>query len=237
MFVPSFAQKIEDLTAQDQYLAKFNAENRIYAKPSNYDAKPWFLHLNAQKSKWPRRFRELDPEILHMCLYALAEPFWMFCCFFCFFFAENVGSLNTQISSKKQKPKYLTKKTENKKYIFVRLGRGTLNTCAKFRGLTLKNGVDIGIWRDFGFYANQPVCFARASPAQMKSEQAVPWGKNIASCRTVCETFPGVRNGLLCIPIQALCCVCCPERSGLFLFCQPAPWFFFFKSVLMLTLV
>jgi len=155
------------------------------------------------------------------------------------------GLLIPKISCKKQKPKYLTKKTENKKYIFVRLGRGTLNTCAKFRGLTLKNGVDIGIWRDFGFYANQPVCFARASPAQMKSEQAVPWGKNIASCRTVCETFPGVRDGLLCVSIRALYCVCCLERSGLFLlcpsvlflFCQPAPWFFFFTSVLMSTLV
>ena len=32
-------------------------------KPSNYDAKPWFLHFTAQKSKWPRCFWEMDPEI------------------------------------------------------------------------------------------------------------------------------------------------------------------------------
>ena len=54
------------------------------------------------------------------------------------------------------------------------------------------------------------------------------------------ETFPGVRDGLVCIPIRALYCACCPERSGLFIlcpsvllhFCKPAPWFhfsFFFK--------
>ena len=44
--------------------------------------------------------------------------------------AEHVGSPKTQISPKKQKPKYLAKKTKNKNPPFVkRLGRGILNTC------------------------------------------------------------------------------------------------------------
>ena len=30
-------------------------------KPSNYDAKPWFLHFTTQRSKFPRRFREIWP--------------------------------------------------------------------------------------------------------------------------------------------------------------------------------
>ena len=33
--------------------------------------------------------------------------------------------------------------SEKKKKHRTRLGKGTLNTCAKFQGLTLKNGVDI----------------------------------------------------------------------------------------------
>ena len=42
-------------------------------------------------------------------------------------------------------PKVSSKKTKNKtkKAISKKLGRGTLNTCAKFKGLTLKTGVDI----------------------------------------------------------------------------------------------
>ena len=51
----------------------------------------------------------------------------------------------TQISGEKKK--------KIKIPIRKRLGRGTLNTCAKFQGLSLKNGVDIGLWRNLGFYA------------------------------------------------------------------------------------
>ena len=57
---------------------------------------------------------------------------------FGFFFAGHVGSLKTQISQKLQKPKYLAKICTGiyeKKNICKRLGRGTLNTCAKFQGL------------------------------------------------------------------------------------------------------
>ena len=37
------------------------------------------------------------------------------------------------------------KKTKTKNTIRKRLGRGTLNTCAKLQGLSLKNGVGIGL--------------------------------------------------------------------------------------------
>ena len=40
-------------------------------------------------------------------------------------------------------PTFSAKKKEGKKNIRKGLGKGTLNTCAKFQGLTLKNGVDI----------------------------------------------------------------------------------------------
>ena len=63
------------------------------------------------------------------------------------------GLFKTQISQNLLKPKYLTKRQEPKNPIRWRLGMGTLNTRAKFQGLTLKNGVDVGIWRNFGFYA------------------------------------------------------------------------------------
>ena len=40
-------------------------------------------------------------------------------------------------------PTFSAKKNKTEKLIRNRLGRGTLNTCAKFQGLTLNNGVDI----------------------------------------------------------------------------------------------
>ena len=56
MFVQSFAQICEELTAQDQYQVIFNAQIELTLEPSNYDAKPCFLHFTAQKFKCPRRF-------------------------------------------------------------------------------------------------------------------------------------------------------------------------------------
>ena len=56
--------------------------------------------------------------------------------YFLFFFAGNLGSLKTQISQKKQKPKYLAKKKKTKNPIRKMLGRGTLNPFAKFQGLS-----------------------------------------------------------------------------------------------------
>ena len=82
-------------------------------KPSNYHVKPWFLHVTAQKSKYPRRFWELDPEFLYTCLMCPCRAFYE--CFFCFlfFFAENVGSLKTQISPKNTKTQISDGKSKN----------------------------------------------------------------------------------------------------------------------------
>ena len=75
---------------------------------------------------------------------APAEPFTIFFCSRrkCGGDPNIPKNTKTQISDgKKKKQKH------------SRLGRCTLNTCAKFQGLTLKKGVDIGIWSNVGFYA------------------------------------------------------------------------------------
>ena len=48
-------------------------------------------------------------------------------------------STKTQISGE------IREKKKGKKNASKRLGRGTFNACAKFQGLSLKNGVDIGL--------------------------------------------------------------------------------------------
>ena len=58
--------------------------------------------------------------------------------------------LRPKYTKKRWKPKYLAKKKKNTR---KRLGKDTLNTCAKFQGLTLENGVDFGIRIKLGFYA------------------------------------------------------------------------------------
>ena len=74
-------------------------------KPSSYDAKPWFLHFTAQKSKCPRRFWEIDPEFLRVCLMCPCRAFYEWVFLFLFFFVGNLGSLKTHISQKIQNPK------------------------------------------------------------------------------------------------------------------------------------
>ena len=49
-------------------------------KLSNYEAKPWLSHFTAQKSKCPRRFGEMDPEILRTCSMCPCQAFYE--CFF-----------------------------------------------------------------------------------------------------------------------------------------------------------
>ena len=52
--------------------------------------------------------------------------------------------LKTQKEQKYENPNiWRGKKKKRKRSLTV--GRGTLNTCAKFEGLSLKNGVDIGL--------------------------------------------------------------------------------------------
>ena len=59
--------------------------------------------------------------------------------FLLFFLAENVGP---NIPQKYQNPNIWRKKINKNRSL--RLGRGTVNTCAKFHSLPLENGVDIG---------------------------------------------------------------------------------------------
>ena len=54
-------------------------------KPSNYDAKPWFMHFTAQKSKCLRCFWELDPETLHTYLVCPCPAFYEWGFLLCFF--------------------------------------------------------------------------------------------------------------------------------------------------------
>ena len=123
-------------------------------KPSNYDAKPWLLPFTAQKSKFPRRFWEKDPEILHTYLCAHAEPFARVCVSF---HGWKCGiPWDPSIKNKKTKLKYRAKK-ERKSPFVQRLSRGTLNACAKFQGLPLKNDADFGLWRIWG-HVFEPVC-------------------------------------------------------------------------------
>ena len=73
-------------------------------KTNNYDAKPWFLLFTAQKSKCPRRFWEIDPEIWHTCLLMCpcrAFHEWIFLLFV--FFAGNV-TLDPNIPKKYENP-------------------------------------------------------------------------------------------------------------------------------------
>ena len=128
-------------------------------KPSNYNAKPLFLHLTAQKFKCPRRFRELDPLTLHTCLTFSCRTFyeWGFCFFF--FFAENVGSLKTQTSPKIQKPKYLAEKTKKQKKTYSLKARQENNKhVCRITGFNSEK--QRGHWRlnEFGVLClNQPV--------------------------------------------------------------------------------
>ena len=87
--------------------------------------------------------------------------------FVCLFFpAGNVGSLKNQISHKIQKTKYLGKKKKN---IRKRLGRGTLNTCAKRQGLMAQKRRGQRTWRNLGLYAWSSLYFVKQHCADAPS--------------------------------------------------------------------
>ena len=65
--------------------SKIRPKIEYILKPSNYDAKPWVSHLTAQKSKFPRRFWELDLEISRTCLMCPCRAFYYECFFLSFF--------------------------------------------------------------------------------------------------------------------------------------------------------
>ena len=91
-----------------------------------------------------------DPEILQTCLMCPCRAFYDFC----FSLRRKCGiPFKTQTSHKKYKKNIIWRKTHIRK----RLGRGTLNTCAKFQGLSQKRR---GHWtpNEFGAISlNQPV--------------------------------------------------------------------------------
>ena len=64
-----FAQKMKDLTCLCSINTKQNLSKKLdpILKPSRLKETTYRPHFHAQKSKSPRRFREVDPEILHAC--------------------------------------------------------------------------------------------------------------------------------------------------------------------------
>ena len=120
------------------------------------------LRSTAQTSKCLRRFGGIDPDLVHACLMCPCQALYEW---------KGGEGLRRKYEIP-QDPKIPKKnKTPNiwwgkkKKRFRKRLGRGSINACANFRVLSLKNGVDIELWRDLGRQASkQPVsssCCAR----------------------------------------------------------------------------
>ena len=101
MFVQISRKKMKNWLRRTNFKSNLTPKIEYILKASNYNAKPWFLHLTAQKSNCPRRFWELDHYFLHVFNVPFSSLLRMFCFCSCFF-AENVASL-TQICKKKTK--------------------------------------------------------------------------------------------------------------------------------------
>ena len=83
----------------------------------------------------------IDPEFLHTCLMCPCRSFYVF-----FFSLEMWDPLRPKYPKKYKKRKNLA----GKKNIRKRLGRGTLNTCAKFQGIIYKKGCGLWPLKEFG---------------------------------------------------------------------------------------
>ena len=114
-------------------------------KPSNNNAKSFFLHVYGTKVQTSTPCLRDTPWNFARVLYTPAEPLTNF---YVFFSPEMRGPLDPNIQ-KKQKHKYLPEKKE-KKNPFVNGSAGAYQTRATFQGLSLKNGVDIGHWTNLG---------------------------------------------------------------------------------------
>ena len=101
----------------------------------------WFKGItpNSFRVQRPRRFSEIDPEILHTCLMCPCRTFSEWGFLFLFFSARYLGFWVFGIFGSKGIPHFQREKNNIRK----RLGSGTLNTCAQFQGISLKNSVDI----------------------------------------------------------------------------------------------
>ena len=61
IFVQSFAQKLEELNAEDQYWVKFNAQNQCILKPSTCNAKPRIFALHRARVQMSTLFSRVRP--------------------------------------------------------------------------------------------------------------------------------------------------------------------------------
>ena len=96
----------------------------------------WFKHKtpNSFRVQCPRRFWEMDPEILHTRLMCPCRAFTKGIFLFFFVFSLEIEDpFKIQISQKMQKPKHLAKK-KRKNSNSKRLGKGILNTLCKISG-------------------------------------------------------------------------------------------------------
>ena len=93
-------------------------------KPSNYNAKTWFLHLTAQKSKCPRRFWELDPGILHVFNVPLPSLSRMF-----FFFRRKCGVSSDTNIPRKNENRNIWRKEKKQKHPLQAWQGHTKHTC------------------------------------------------------------------------------------------------------------
>ena len=153
----------------------------------------WFKHKtpNSFRRQCPRRFWELDPELLHTCLMCPCRAFneCFFFRFFVFFtrclgfciFWRYLGFKGPHIFAEKNK------KTNNS--IRKRLGRGTLNTWANFQGL-------IPVTMET---RSSKVIFPNYSKKKPAEDTLVPplWGtrgKNVRFSRIICSRCCTRRN-------------------------------------------
>ena len=117
-----------------------------------------FFHFTVQQSKCQRRFRDRPRNFAHVFNAPLPSPY-----------KNGLGGSPLEMWDP-LRPKYpknpnIRQKSKIKN-ISNRLGKGTLNTCAKFQGLSLKNGDDIKLLKEFGVICvNQPVYIANTKNA------------------------------------------------------------------------
>ena len=109
MFVQSFAQYSKNWLRRTTIKSILTPKIESTLKPSNYDAKTWFLPFTAQKSKCPRRFWEIEPENLHACLMCPCRAFYQWGLFLFFFPLETWDPLRPNYSNKYKPPKHLAK--------------------------------------------------------------------------------------------------------------------------------
>ena len=92
-------------------------------RSSNYDAKPWYLHIPARKSQSPRCFWEIDRPCSSARVFNVPMPSIFRVCVFCWKYPlrpQYPAKYNIQISGEETK--------KQKQNIRKTLGRGILNT-------------------------------------------------------------------------------------------------------------